>query len=261
MPEENHARIARRQPFRQCAILLAFLCISISGCIPVKVAMQVKPVTGANLESEPDTSVIRVGVTTHAEVSQKFSAFDTGWIGDRLFLGRWLRSTVGVIPSPHTDRSWSAHNLVVEFDEKSVVTKFQVLSDKQFIDALPGFIAAGGAQSGFQKPSSGTSFTSENVMGKEFLNLAASDYVLHDESWTSRITREQIERFSAVDPGIEWSLTQFTLKIHLREKAKQEFLVPGGRRGKRRTNVLWLHADVPTIVLLVQFLRAPTTKH
>jgi hypothetical protein len=137
----------------------------------------------------------------------------------------------------------------------------RVLTDGQFIDALPGLITAGGAQSGIQKPTSGTSFTSENVMGKEFLNLAASDLALHQESWTSRITREQIERLSAWELGGELSLTQFDLKIHLREEVQQEFVAGGERRGKRLTNVLSLHADVPTIVLPVQFLQARTTKH
>jgi hypothetical protein len=250
--------MVRKQRGQLHAVLLVFVCIFLAGCFPVKVAMQVKPVTGAILESEPNTSLIRVGVTTRAEISREFSAFDTGWTGGRLFMGRWVRSTVGVTPAPHTDRLWSAHNLVVEFDEKSVVTRLQVLSDKQFIDVLPGLISAEGVQSGFQKPASGTSFTIENVLGKEYLNLAATDLW---QTWTSRITREQIERLSGWDSGADWSLTQFSLKIHLREKVQQEFLVGGGRRGKRRTNVLSLHADVPTIVLLVQFLQTPTAKH
>lgn len=261
MPEHNHARTTRSQPILLNAILLVFVGVSLIGCLPIRVALQVKPLTGPILESEPDTSVIRIGVTTRAEVSQEFKAFDTGWSGDRLFLGRWLRSVFGVAPTPRTDRSWYARNLVVEFDERGAVTRFGVLSDGQFIDVLPGLIIAQGPLRGFEKPTSGTSFKSENVMGKEFLNLAASDTVLRNESWTSRITREKIERLSAWDLGGELSLTQFNLKIHLRDRVQQEFVEYGGRRGKRRTNVLSLHADVPTIVLLVQFLQLPTPRH
>jgi hypothetical protein len=261
MQKENHSRTARKQPVRLLAILPVCICIFLTGCIPVKVATRVRPVTGAILESEPDTSVIRVGVTTRAEITQQFGAFDTGWKGERLFLGRWLRSGVGVAPEPRKDRWWAGHNLVVEFDEKGAVTRYQVLSNKQFVDALPSLLFAERHLSEFQQPTSGTSFKIDNVMGKEILDLSAVDIVLGNESWRSRITREQIERLSTWESGSGWSVTEFNLKIHLREKVEQEFLVSSGRRGKRRTKILSLHADVPTIVLLVQFLQIPTAKH
>jgi len=250
------------QPTRLLAILPVFICVFLTGCIPIKVATQVKPVTGAILESEPDTSVIRVGVTTRAEITQQFAAFDTGWKGERLFLGRWLRSGMGVAPMPHTDRSWRGHNLVVEFDEKGAVTRYQVLSDKEFVDTLPSLLSAEGYRSESQQPTSGTSFKIENVMGKEFLDLSAVDMVFGIDSWRSRITREQIERLSTWERGTGGSVTDFNLRIHLRDKVEQEFLVSSsGRRGKRRTKILSLHADVPTIVLLVQFLHIPSAKH
>jgi hypothetical protein len=246
---------------RLIVMLPFFICIFLTGCIPIKVATQVKPVTGEIRESEPDTSVIRVGLTTRAEILQQFAAFDTGWKGERLFLGRWLRSGAGVAPKPHTDRWWAAHNLVVEFDEKSAVTRYQVLSDKEFVGALPTFLSAERDLSEFQRPTSGTSFKIDTVMGKEFLDLSAVDMVLGNESWRSRITREQVERLSAWEWGTGGSVNDFNLKIHLRDKVEQEFLVSSGRQGKRRTKILSLHADVPTIVLLVQFLQIPNANH
>jgi hypothetical protein len=262
MHKENDTRMARLQATRLLAILPVFICIFLAGCIPIKVATQVKPVTGGTLESEPDTSVIRVGVTTRAEITQQFGAFDTGWKGERLFLGRWLRSGIGVAPEPRTDRSWAGHQLVVEFDEKGTVTRYQVLSNKQFLDELPRLLSAEGHLSEFQQPTSGTSFKIANVMGKEFLELSGYDTLIRQESWRSRITREQIERLST---SSHWesalSVSKFDLTIHLRDKVEEEFDRSNGRRGKRRTKILSMRADVLTIVLLVQFLQIPTAKH
>jgi len=59
---------------RLLAVLLVFICIFLTGCLPINFATKVEPVTGAILKSEPDTSVIRVGVTTRAEITQQFAA-------------------------------------------------------------------------------------------------------------------------------------------------------------------------------------------
>jgi hypothetical protein len=257
MHRENHARMTRMQPTLLLAILPFFICIFLTGCIPLNFATKVKPVTGAILESEPDTSVIRVGVTTRAEITQQFAAFDTGWKGERLFLGRWLRSGVWVAP---LYGSWPGHNLVVEFDEKGTVTRYQMLSDQEFVDALPSLLSGEGHLSELQQPTSGTSFKIDTVMGKEFLELSAVSLWPRDESWRSRITREQIERLSTWEGWTDGSVTGFNLKIHLRHKVEQEFQTPY-RRGRRRAKFLSLHADVPTVVLLVQFLRIPSAKH
>jgi hypothetical protein len=261
MHKENHTRMARMQPTLLRAILPVFICIFLTACvIPIKVATRVRPVTGGTVESEPDTSVIRVGVTTRAEIIQQFGAFDTGWKGDRFFLGRWLRSGVGIAPTPHTDRWWAPHNLVVEFDEKGTVTRYQVLSDKKLLDELPTLLSAERHPSEFQQPTSGTAFKIDNVMGKEFLDLSAFEMAPRQETWKSRITREQIERLSTWG-GMTPPVNEFDLTIHLREKVEQEFDEHGWRRGKRRTKTLSLRADVPTIVLLVQFLHIPSAKH
>jgi len=97
--------------------------------------------------------------------------------------------------------------------------------------------------------------------GKEFLELSAVRmFPGGEESWRSRITREQIERLSTWDSGTNGSVTDFNLTIHLRDKVEQEFQTPYRRR-KHRSKILSLHADVPTIVLLVQFLLIPSAKH
>jgi len=248
------------QPTLLRAILPVFICIFLTACvIPIKVATRVRPVTGGTLESEPDTRVIRVGVTTRIEIIQQFGAFDTGWKGERFFLGRWLRSGVGIAPTPHTDRWWAPHNLVVEFDEKGTVTRYQVLSDKKLLDELPTLLSAERHPPEFQQTTCGTSFKMDDVMGKEFLDLSAFEMAPRQETWKSRITREQIERLSTWE-GMTPPVNEFDLTIHLREKVEQEFDEHGWRRGKRRTKTLSLRADVPTIVLLVQFLHIPSAK-
>jgi hypothetical protein len=199
MHKENHTRMARMQPTRLLAVLPVFICIFLTGCLPINFGPHVKPVTRAILESEPDTSVIRVGVTTRAEITQQFAAFDTGWKGERLFLGRWLRSGVWVEP---LYGPWGhGHNLVVEFDEKGTVTRYQVLSDQEFVDALPSLLSGEEHLSELQQPTSGTSFKIDTIMGKEFLDLSAVRWWRSDELWRSRITREQIERLSTWEGG------------------------------------------------------------
>jgi hypothetical protein len=258
MHKENQTRMARMQPTRLLAVLFCFICIFLTGCLPINFGPKAKPVRGAILELEPDTSVIRVGVTTRAEITQQFAAFDTGWKGERLFLGRWLRSGVWVAP---LYGSSPGHNLVVEFDEKGTVTRCQVLSDQEFVDALPTLLSAEGHLSELQQPTSGTSFKIDTVMGKEFLELSAVEMMPGgEESWRSRITREQIERLGTFQGGTDESANDFSLQIHLRDKVEQEFQTPYRRR-RHRSKILSLHADVPTIVLLVQFLHIPGAKH
>jgi hypothetical protein len=97
----------------------------------MKAPLRVKPVTGTgeDLRAGPDTNVIHPGVTTRAEIFRQFAAFDTGWKGERLFLGRWLYS--GMVGNG--GRWWAGKMLAVEFDEKGVVTRYRVLSDNDFL--------------------------------------------------------------------------------------------------------------------------------
>jgi hypothetical protein len=235
------------------------LSIFFTACVPVKVPKQVQPVRGENLKWIPETSAIQVGVTTRAEIIQQFGAFDTGWKGEHLFLGRWLQSGGIAVIGMYSDFNyggggWAAHDLVVEFDERGAVTKYQILSDKQFLDQLPRLLSIAGHLPEFQQPTTGTSFKTVIVMGKEFLDLHAVDrwWGTTDVPWSSRITLGEIERLSAWPTPL--SANEFGLSIHLRDKVEVEFHESHSKGGTRRTKTLRLHADVPTVVLLVQFM-------
>jgi hypothetical protein len=127
-PQSN----AAIQSSRAIVFLLVFSSFLLIACDPVLILpLRVKPAngTGKDLKAEPDTSVIQPGVSTRAEVLQQFAAFDTGWKGERLFLGRWAYSGMEAMGG----RWWGGKILAVEFDEKGVVTRYRVLSDDDFL--------------------------------------------------------------------------------------------------------------------------------
>ena len=265
MHQEDHSWITRMRFTRLLAILPVSLSMFLTACVPVRVPKQVQPVSGGDQGRKPDTSAIRVGITTRAMITQQFGAFDTGWKGERLFLGRWLSAGGIAIVGMYSDFNyggggWVAHDLVVEFDEKGKVIRYQLFSDKHFLDDLPRLLSTEGSPPEIQQPTIGTSFETVNVMGKEFLELSGKErwWGTTDVSWSSRITREQLERLSSWPTPL--SANEFGLTIHLREKVKQEFQESNGKSGTRRTKNLYFRADVPTIALLVQFLHMPSAK-
>jgi hypothetical protein len=53
---------------------------------------------------------------------------------DRLFLGRWMSSKWAAVTAVYggegsADRIWHTHNLIIEFDEKGVVSRYRLFSD------------------------------------------------------------------------------------------------------------------------------------
>jgi hypothetical protein len=261
MHKENQMWIARTQCTRSVAILPVFVCIFLTSCVPIVAPPRVMPrvmqPTAGKMNAVPDPSMIRAGVTTRAEIIQQFGAFDTGWKGDRLFLGRWLSSRriviYGVLGGSDVGTTWVPHDLVVEFDEKSIVIRYQVLSDKRFLEELPRLLSTEKPVPDFQQAASGTAFRVDNVMGSEFLDLSAFDGRAY---WKSRITRGQIDRYRLSIIPNQLAVLELGLNIHLRGKVDQEF----GGGEKRRTNTLSFRDDVPNIVLLVQFLHLPSAK-
>ena len=85
-------RIMQKQLVSTALVVVLPLIFLVACYPPMKAPLRVRPVTGVELKSESDTSVIQPGVTTRAEILQQFAAFDTGWKGQRHFLGRWLHS-------------------------------------------------------------------------------------------------------------------------------------------------------------------------
>jgi hypothetical protein len=291
---ENPRRMFLARSLRVFVVLPLFLCIFLAACVPVPMRTRVMPVTGEEQGAEPDTRVIHPGVTTRSEILHQFSAYDTGWKGERLWLGRWLRSGFSANASASNGRLWEGKNLVVEFDEKGTVTRCHVLSDKEFLhNDNSGLLTNEKDLSGFQQPAStqncnkgdlpgnrqpacGATLKIVNVMGRDLLEVSGacpggsfSAQLCADTKY--RIAAEQIEGLSAqhwnnaacsaprcgeVIPPVT---SDFVLYIHLKERIRAVGTTEeGGKNGGAKT--LRLDTDVPTVVLLVRFLHMSGVK-
>jgi hypothetical protein len=82
---QNPARALRPLYIRVVFVLTLFVYIFVTVCVPLppkKMPLRVRTVTGIDVGSDPDATVIREGVTTRAEVLRQFANFDTGRKGE-----------------------------------------------------------------------------------------------------------------------------------------------------------------------------------
>jgi hypothetical protein len=129
------------------AILLSLILSSCIGATPLP--KRTRTPAGTEVKNI-DLSFIRSGQTTRAEVKEKLKLIDTGYEGDRFFLGRWSSSSWGgwaVLGgcSPeggcaggdvHGGRVWNSGNLLVEFDDAGIVKRSKVFKDSHAIREL-----------------------------------------------------------------------------------------------------------------------------
>ena len=285
MSEEVSPRKPGAQVMRALVALPLHFCIFLTACsIPMKVPLRVKPVMGGDLMAEPNVRVIRPGVTTRAEILHQFAVFDAGWKGERLFLGRWLRS--GFSQEGISWRRWGGENLVVEFDEKGTVVRYQVLSDKDFLEnedsvlltsdeRLSGFRESASSEKclkatwiGSRQPACGATIAIVNIMGRDLLEISGA-YPGNNQFVRGRyrIAAEQIEEFLPYgyttdhDNGIEIQpvTSDFVLSIRLKEPIRT-VSATGTHEENSDTKVLKLDTDVPTVVQLVRFVYMSRTK-
>lgn len=125
--------------------LAALLCVFSVGCaVPLRAPTKTRSVSGEKAGKKIDLDFIKVGVTGREEVVQKLGWIDTGVKNDRFFLGRWASSSWGVLwaaggeyaAAGGWNRSWSVHNLLLDFDEKGVVRHVSYVRDKDLLEAL-----------------------------------------------------------------------------------------------------------------------------
>jgi hypothetical protein len=120
-----------------------FSCLLWLGCLgaPMRVPTHTRGPMGEHANA--DLSFLRVGSTTRAEVVQQLGWADAQLKNDRLFLGRWMSSKWAAVTAVYggggsADRIWHTHNLIIEFDEKGVVSRYRLFSD----DALAKELSA-----------------------------------------------------------------------------------------------------------------------
>lgn len=127
------------------AVLSFLLCTTLLGCIgATPLPKRTRTAEGAEVKNV-DVSFIHPGQTSRAEVRDKLKLIDTGYKGDRFFLGRWSSSTWGgwiVLAGMCCEaiggggRVWKSGNLLVEFDDAGTVTRSEPFSDTKAIQIL-----------------------------------------------------------------------------------------------------------------------------
>lgn len=129
-------------PFLACA-LVTFCLFGTFGCVavPVRMPTQTRDVSGKPLEL--DLAFLKSGSTTRDEVTKRLSAIDTGvnqtsWFWGRWDSSKWRTTAVGFVP-PEGERVWRAHNLLIQFDQNSVVKSWVVAGDKELARQLDVF--------------------------------------------------------------------------------------------------------------------------
>ena len=127
------------------AVIAMLLCVVLSGCIgATPLPKRTRTPEGTEVKNI-DMSFIHPGQTTRAEVREKLRLIDTGYKGDRFFLGRWSSSTWGgwiVLAGMCCEaiggggRVWKTGNLLVEFDEAGIVKRAEPFDDRKAIQIL-----------------------------------------------------------------------------------------------------------------------------
>jgi hypothetical protein len=117
---------------------------SLSACIGVTpLPKRTRTPVGTEVKNI-DLTFIRPGQTTRAEVKEKLKLIDTGYEGDRFFIGRWSSSNWGTwaVLTGYTSsyvgggRVWKSGNLLVEFDDAGFVKSSEPFDDSHAIRKL-----------------------------------------------------------------------------------------------------------------------------
>jgi hypothetical protein len=122
------------------AILTFLLCSMLAACIGVTpLPKRTRTPEGTEVKTV-DLGFIQPGHTTRAEVNEELKLIDTGYQGDRYFLGRWSSSSMGgwafIVGMgggiANASRLWKSGNLLVEFDQ-GIVLNYITFPDKKLI--------------------------------------------------------------------------------------------------------------------------------
>jgi hypothetical protein len=244
------------------AVWIALLCAWCSGCIVVPVRVPTKTISASGETGKKlDVEFIKVGTTTREEVGHKLGWVDTGVKDDKLFLGRWADSSWGVAwaagggysGAGGWNRSWTAHNLVLDFDEKGVVQQMSVVLDKDIINTLSERISKDPSRS--LDLSVPIEAPVEYIRpGKQFLGtliLSKDDFTfLEDRGTGSKVAHDfktSPENISHLSMG-SWVASDSShpenvvVTIHFRQKT------PAGSK-------LAVRVDMPTTMILLKYIR------
>jgi hypothetical protein len=116
------------------------------GCIAVPIH-HAKKMRSGSTDTPPkqvDLTFIKVGETSHDEVSKRLSWIDAGVDAKAFFAGRWAENNWGVAwgaaSFPYAgggyNEIWKTHNVIIDFDDQSLVKGVTHFADKGIIAIL-----------------------------------------------------------------------------------------------------------------------------
>ena len=142
--EPGRPTLRRKACRKSQPVIVVLLCALLTGCIgATPLPKRTRTSTGTEVKNV-DLTFIRPGETTRAEVKERLKLIDTGYEGDRFFLGRWSSSTWGAwaVLAGYTGamanggRVWKSGNLLVEFDEAGIVKRLEPFDDSRALHTL-----------------------------------------------------------------------------------------------------------------------------
>jgi hypothetical protein len=127
-------------------VLTGILGIWCAGCIAVPIHHATK-IRSSSIDAPPkqvDLTFIKVGETSHDEVLKRLSWIDAGIDGKSFFAGRWAENSWGVAwggaSYPYAgggyNEIWKTHNVIIDFDDHSLVKGVTYLADKNIVSIL-----------------------------------------------------------------------------------------------------------------------------
>jgi len=243
------------------AVALLFVgCIFLTGCAVVPRRVPPRSVGTGGAVGEADLSFLRIGVTTKATVHERLGWADTGYVSERLFLARWVSSSLRVdtyIVGPSaaekvTEEVWKDGNLLIEFDANGIVKSVRPFRDFDWLRQVVYVVAQEDRRSENPirrqvtlEPDSGPE-TERAPRGPAVVTLEYSG--LRIECFAPRprdffVSKDHIKRLEyGGRPGDQPSASgvPFLLKLSTDTPAGKEIRIL---------------VDIPTLVLLVQYLR------
>jgi hypothetical protein len=125
------------------ALLTSLVGIWCSGCIILPIHHS-KNMRSSSIDTPPrqvDLTFIKVGETSHEEVSKRLSWIDAGVDGKTFFAGRWAENSWEVLwgaaayyyAAGGKNEIWKTHNVIIDFDDQSLVKGVTHFADKNII--------------------------------------------------------------------------------------------------------------------------------
>ena len=127
-------------------LLMGLVGLWCCGCIAVPIH-HAKKMRSGSTDTPPnqvDLTFIKVGETSHDEVSKRLSWIDAGVDAKAFFAGRWAENNWGVAwgaaSFPYAgggyNEIWKTHNVIIDFDDQSLVKGVTHFADKGIIAIL-----------------------------------------------------------------------------------------------------------------------------